>query len=150
MRIILLAPLLFTLVGCASGGATYQDAPKRDASASTVYIYRPGKFLLGAFDAQFTIDGAKTANLSGGSYTYIYVNEGCHHIHQFWSYYANFGKTSDLDFCSKAGENYYVRLDGFNVVTWSLTPVEKANAFTDISNCTYIPSVTSALSKQSK
>ncbi|AKR43267.1 DUF2846 domain-containing protein [Methylophilus sp. TWE2] len=150
MRTLFLVLLLFTLVGCASSGPTYQDAPKPEASASAIYIYRPDKFLLGAFDAQFTIDGNKTADLSGGSYTYFYVSEGCHHIHQFWSYYANFGKKTDLNLCTKAGENYYVRLNGLNVATWTLNPVEKANALSDISNCTYIPSVASASSKQNK
>ncbi|MCB4812098.1 DUF2846 domain-containing protein [Methylovorus menthalis] len=145
MRFFILAVLLLTVVGCASSGAKYQDAPKPDTSTSTVYLYRPGKFLLGAFDAQFTVDGKKTANLSGGSYTYIHVNEGCHHIHQFWPYYANFGSSTNFDFCSKAGEDYYILLDGINVVTWRLTEIEKSNALSDISNCDYIPSIASPL-----
>lgn len=139
MRFILLSLFLLTIVGCASTGTKYHDAPQLDTKSATVYIYRPQKYLLGAYDARLAVDGASAAEISGGGYTYLYVSEGCHNIQLSWSYMANFGRTASTNFCPQAGESYYVQIEGFNVVSWRLSLVGRENALPDIGACEYQP-----------
>lgn len=144
MRFLLSVPLLLAVIGCASSSITYREAPQPDKHSATIYIYRPGKFLLGAYDARLAVDGTSAAKLSGGGYTYLNMREGCHRIQLSWPYYATFGKEEVLDLCSRAGESYYVRIDGLNVVTWRFTLVGRAEALPEIDSAKYQPADTTS------
>jgi hypothetical protein len=139
VRTFIYAYCLFALFGCASNNSGYRDAPVADGSTATIYFYRPQKFLLGAYDARLTIDGTSALKLSGGSYSYIRVNEGCHHVQLTWPYYASLGEKADLDICVKANESSYVRMEGFNVVSWQLMQIARAIAVSEIGKSTYEP-----------
>jgi len=140
MRFTLLPILLLLLVGCASTGIAYHEAPDTDTQSATIYIYRPDKFLLGAYDARLAVDEVITAKLGGGEYTYLYVMEGCHNIQLSWPYYTTFGRKYDIDFCPQAGKSYFIQVDGLNVVSWRLSLVNKSDALPDINSCSYVQS----------
>ncbi len=139
MRFLFYVSCLFALLGCASSGVTYRDAPAGDSNAATLYIYRPQTLLLGAYDARLAIDGENTIKLSDGAYTYVRVSEGCHHIQLSWPYGANFGRKADLEVCVQARDSRYVRIEGLNVVSWRLQLISRADALPEISTSTYEP-----------
>lgn len=139
MRLLFYISCLLALLGCASSGTTYRDAPPADDKSATIYIYRPQKFLLGAYDARLAIDGKSVTKLGGGAYTYVRVSEGCHHIQLSWPYGATFGNKADVDLCVQGKDSRYVRIEGFNVVSWQLQLISRSEALIEISDATYEP-----------
>ncbi|WP_294768510.1 hypothetical protein [uncultured Rhodoferax sp.] len=139
MRFLLYVFCLLALFGCASSSVTYRDAPSVDGNTATIYIYRPQKFLLGAYDARLAIDGENAIKLGGGAYTYVRVSEGCHRIELSWPYGASLGHKADLDVCVQGQDSRYVRIEGLNVVSWRLQLIGRTEALPEISTATYEP-----------
>jgi hypothetical protein len=105
---ILTTTLLLLTTACANLGPVFTEQPLSSKSKALVYIYRPSAFTGSARRPDIVINGVKTRAIASGSYFPVEVDPGTSKV--LMSNFAN-EQTNPIDFTTKAGQTYYLRVD---------------------------------------
>ena len=130
------AALLF-LVGCASGGATYEQMestlPPLAAGQGRIYLFLTGATEIPSFFPQLTLDGVPIGELRPNTFLYVDRPEGPHvvgvAVKKVDAAFGAQGATDPLEIPLEAGETVYVETDatsaaGMVVVTLTRVSTE--------------------------